>query len=558
DVARSAVRDAYVAAYHHWRKVGRMSDPESWVRPQAWGRAHRRARVRPGHREKGLSPEQGQVLAGLAGLTDTQRRTLLLTHLAALPMDAIGRELGIPRPEVEHQLQQGTVQFALAVDCESTTVRPRLESLAPIVTSPGLPRVTTIRRNGVRRRRWHALGGAVVVLALAIGSGWIVSTHSPALSAGARRALEHPVTAGMLLGPHDLTPLAASGWHTTSTSGNTSGSGLHSPCQAHRFADDRGLGAWVRTFAGPRERQVVQSVEVSASPGATAATYDRTVHWYAGCTQAQAHLDDSYRVRGLGDDAVALDLTVHGGDRYLITIARSGETTQTTLLHTAVTHDRIGDVTRVAAAAMRGICRSGAVSHCHAGPVRAKHALLPSGEAPGMLATVDLPLLASVSSPWVGTDATTGTDNPAATPCDHTKFTGSGRTPQTRSFVIPGASLPTQFGVTETYAAFADAKSAAAFADGIGHQMQTCEHRNLGSTVSDPFTATGVSGWRVTSEIDAKRTKVTYWMGVVRVRTLVAQVGFTPTTKVDLSRAEFDALVVRARDRLKILSRSAT
>ena len=60
------------------------------------------------------------------------------------------------------------------------------------------------------------------------------------------------------------------------------------------------------------------------------------------------------------------------------------------------------------------------------------------------------------------------------------------------------------------------------------------------------------------SEIDAKRTKVTYWMGVVRVRTLVAQVGFTPTTKVDLSRAEFDALVVRARDRLKILSRSAT
>ena len=125
----------------------------------------------------------------------------------------------------------------------------------------------------------------------------------------------HPVTEAMLLQPSDLSSIAPTGWQTTSTSGNTAGSGLHTPCQASRFADDRGLAAWVRTFSGPGGRTAVQSVEVSASPGATVATYRSTVNWYAGCTRARMHLVDSYRVAGLGDQAVALDLSAPGGDR---------------------------------------------------------------------------------------------------------------------------------------------------------------------------------------------------------------------------------------------------
>jgi DNA-directed RNA polymerase specialized sigma24 family protein len=30
--SRAAVRDAFVVAWHHWRKVSRVEDPESWVR----------------------------------------------------------------------------------------------------------------------------------------------------------------------------------------------------------------------------------------------------------------------------------------------------------------------------------------------------------------------------------------------------------------------------------------------------------------------------------------------------------------------------------------------
>ncbi len=33
--SRSAVRDTFVVAWHHWRKVSRDGDPESWARPHA-------------------------------------------------------------------------------------------------------------------------------------------------------------------------------------------------------------------------------------------------------------------------------------------------------------------------------------------------------------------------------------------------------------------------------------------------------------------------------------------------------------------------------------------
>src|SRR5690242_17412051 len=77
--SRSAVRDAYVAARHHWSKVAKAPDPEQWVRPRAWAIAQRRHTARPWHKEKGVSPEQAALLEALHKLTDVQRKTLLLT-----------------------------------------------------------------------------------------------------------------------------------------------------------------------------------------------------------------------------------------------------------------------------------------------------------------------------------------------------------------------------------------------------------------------------------------------------------------------------------------------
>ena len=53
--AQSAVRDAYVGAWQHWRKVSRLEDPLDWVRPRAWQLAQRRHTARIWHRNKGLT-----------------------------------------------------------------------------------------------------------------------------------------------------------------------------------------------------------------------------------------------------------------------------------------------------------------------------------------------------------------------------------------------------------------------------------------------------------------------------------------------------------------------
>ena len=72
--ARAAVRDAFVVAWHHWRKVERLEDPETAVRPSAWRHAQRRHTARLWHREKGLDPEVKDAFDILGQLTMRQRK----------------------------------------------------------------------------------------------------------------------------------------------------------------------------------------------------------------------------------------------------------------------------------------------------------------------------------------------------------------------------------------------------------------------------------------------------------------------------------------------------
>src|SRR5690554_4274762 len=64
--ARVGVREAYTAAWHHWRKIAHLDDPSDWVRPQAWRRAQRRHTARLGRRDKDLAADNRQVLTALA------------------------------------------------------------------------------------------------------------------------------------------------------------------------------------------------------------------------------------------------------------------------------------------------------------------------------------------------------------------------------------------------------------------------------------------------------------------------------------------------------------
>jgi DNA-directed RNA polymerase specialized sigma24 family protein len=557
--SRTAVRDAYVATRHHWNKVGRMADPEQWVRPRAWSIAQRRHSARRWHREKSLSKDQAALLEALHRLSDAQRKTLVLTHLAAVPLGDIGREIGETQDRTEQLLQSATAAVAVDLDADSTSIRARLESLGEMADTVKLPRPPIIRRNGLRRRRNHAVVGSVLAVLVTIGAGALVMPDAADPTPPRPSTL---VSKKMLLTAEQVAPLSPKQpWQVTGTSDNTEGEGLNTMCQAARFADPRGLGTWVRKFvATTPQRSLVQTVEISNSPGAAKKAYDTTLGWYTGCTVPRVQLVDAYAVHGVGEQAQILRIRIPDKQprSFLIGIARSGALTTSTVLETSTPEPPTPNLMVTAlTASMQNLCSSEVAGDC-VGAVSTQAALPPAtGEAAGMLAIADLPTIADVMHAWAGTDPVPARLNVAATTCDQADFTKSGaKDPVTRSYLIPEADLPKRFGLTETRGEFSTGKAASAFVGRIVTRMKTCPKRDLGSSVShEVVRIKGTAGpsyglWRLENQVNKKEDVVPFWMGVVQVGRQVAQVTLTPVGKYDVDRRTFEALVVRARDRL--------
>ncbi len=569
--ARSAVGDAFIAARHHWSKVGRLPDAEEWVRPRAWAMAQRRHVARLWHREKGITDEQRSVLSALHDLPDQQRKVLLLTHLAGMNVDEVGRELGETPAQVEHVRALATESFCRRTDRSTGDADDRtddgvlgaIESLAPIAEATSLPQLVTIHRDGRRRRRLHGIAGVVALLALTLVCGMFVVRGRVEQPASATPQVKpRPVTEAMMLSPlqaQDLAPRER--WQLLETSDNTTGSGINTVCQDTRFADPRGRRAFVRMFTatgGPR-RHLIQTIEISRSPQAAAAAYRTVLGWFAGCSEARLQLLNAYRVTGLGEEAQMLKLRIPGGvgRTYLVGLARTGSLTVSTVLETM--NGRPVAVRRAVdalTAALQNVCDSDPSGPC---PVAVRAAPVlppPSGETPGTLAAADLPVVGRINRPWVGTRPVPARPNLAATTCDKTNFRKAGAPGAlTRTFLIPQARLSKRFGITETYGAFATPARARALVRSVSAAMVSCEKRDLGAEVSsgaaqpNGYRGSEYALWRLDSEIDETST-VGFWMGVARVGRYVAQVNFTPVGDNDIDEVTFQALIARTRDRL--------
>lgn len=570
--ARVAVKDAYVAARHHWNKVGRLDDPESWVRPRAWAAAQRRHSARPWHREKKLTEQQVAVLEALHKLPDAERKTLLLTHLAALPLPEIGREIGVTQERVEHHLQSATATLALALDIDSTGVRAALQSLEPAVSGARLPRAPLVRRSGIRRRRLHAVLGSAALVLTTIGAGTFVVQGATADRD--RQPEEKPkelVPRSALLRPGTLAQATGDQqWQMKRTDDNTQGSGINSLCQSRRFADEEGIGTWVRRFQSPGKpaRKLIQTVDISASPGAAQAAYKTTRGWFAGCQNARLQLLNAYRVTGVGDQAELLLLRIPDETQrsYFVGISRTGSLTVSTLVETDDGRPPSpAAVTRTLASSVRGLCDTEPAGACVNRP-RARPVLPPpSGEGRGMLAVADLPIIEKVKPRWVGTPPAPARGTPSATTCERAQFRKAGALgPRTRTFLIPKAKqLPKRFGITQTVARFKGVPKARKFVENVTGKMAACPDEQLSSTVPvSQVVPKGVGDsqyglWRLESQIDKAENKVAFWTGVARVGPYVTQVTFAPVEGADVDEQTFRALLTRARDRLNELKKSS-
>lgn len=563
DASRRAVREAFVAARHHWGRVSRLARPEDWVRPRAWSMAQRRHATRLWRREKGLTDGQRSVLDGLHALPGQQRKALLLHDLAGLGEPEIGQELGVPVARVPALLTRARSRYAARTGSDPDRVRQSVEQLDAVVASAALPQPAVVERHGRSRGRLYTVAGVLGVLAIVLGGGWFVTGTAEQTTAVTPPKRLDPVEESMLLASSDLGLLdRKQQWQELSTDDNTKGTGINSVCQSSRFADPDGVATLVRRFGaeGKPRRSLVQTVEASGSTEAASAAYETTLGWFAGCDEARLQLLNAYRLDGIGDEGRLLRLRIPGRSlrTYLVGVVRTGDLTVSTVLLT-----RNAAAPRAVAAAglltraVRGLCASPAAGTCATHTEVVPMLPPPSGEEPGTLAVADLPAIGKVDSPWSGTDAKATRVNLAATTCDKTSFVKAGAANAiSRTYLIPQAKkMPNRFGLTETVGTFGNLRKARALVQDIRNAMAGCEKKDLGAKVSnqidqpDAYRGSEFALWRLDSEISDDET-VGFWMGVARVGIHVAQVTFTPTGEYDVDVETFRALVTRARDRL--------
>jgi DNA-directed RNA polymerase specialized sigma24 family protein len=586
--AQAAVRDAYVSAWHHWRKVERLPDREAWVRPHAWNLAQRRHAGRIWHRNKGLSPEHRTVLEGLARLPAAQRRTLLLVQLAAIPMEQAARELGITREATERNLQAATANLAVHLDTDATGLRLALLDLAEATGDVTLPRAPIVRRAGRKRRQAHTVVAVAAATVVAIGSGAVayqppapgVGQAAPATSGTGDQTSSGPTpdaagqtqsaqsaqdvgqpTADDLLDADQIRRLGAdSSWTVERTHANTTGDGINTVCQKARFADPDGLAALVRTFAptdGSR-RRAVQTVELSASPAQARRGFETTLGWYAGCQVGRLQLLHAYKVDHIGDQASVLTMREwrRPVTTYSVAVARIGSVTTSTVGRTVGTDPPpTAQVVQSLADSVAMLCGRSGSTGCAKQPTFRAVPPPPAGGERGVLAVPDLPPVGNIDKPWVATDADPE-PNPSMTTCDRARFGAAGaRSLRARIYLVPEANLPSRFGISETYGVFPTKQRARRFVAEVRRSVAGCEARDLATRVGMAHhgrvdrSGAEWSIWTLHTEV-TRRMTVDFHVGFVRTGRVVAQVTFVPAPKDDITAERFRDLVIRAGDRL--------
>lgn len=588
--SRGAVRDAFVAAWHHWHRVARSADREASVREIAWGKAQRRHGARPWHRDKDVDPATRSTLDALATLGAQQRRVLVLAHLASVSVPDLAREVGLTVPAAEQHLQQATAAFVLARGIPAAGVNAALEPLTAVTRQTTWPRGSLVRRTGVARRRTHTVVGVVGVVAALVLSGLFVTDPSglrPTLAqavegvgvtdeGGADADVVPEVSGGepaellprstLLAAPQLARALPGAGWTVASTSDNSEGNGLLLPCQVERYVDPDGEATLVREFragqqGAPVRPTAVQLTEVSSSPAAARRAVRTLTGWVGACTDVEprTQLVASRAVEGVGDDAVQLVLRDWEAPvtTSVVQVARTGSVlTATSVTSAGERAPAPAAVAGLQAAAVDGVCEVRGAGPCARTPRVTDVAPPAPRRAPAMISEIDLPPVSGVDQPWVGTDPAPARTNTAATSCDSSSFSGSfegaaWQRGSTRTFLVPEADLPTEFGLTETLGSLPPAQ-AQGFVERVRDRLDTCSD-DLGTDVTriggSDAGGTSLDAWQLTAEVSDDRS-IRFFMAVVRDGTSVAQVGFVPAPGVALRDGAFVGLAERARVRL--------
>lgn len=588
--ARSAVRDAYVVAWHHWRKIARQERPEDVVRSYAYRFGLRRRSARPWARRKDGDEDVRATLEALAEISLPQRKAVILTQLAGVDMEQAAREIGVPIETAERELAAGAALFAHDRQIPTTGIHQVLVDLERLTRTVTWPRITIIRRAGGARRRAHTLIGATAAVAVFAAAGAVVTDGTglrPTLDREARRlaasagvhGTEVALPASSLLSAASVaTSLGGKGWTVDSTTDNSTGNGLVQPCQSTRYADPHGTAALVRRLhagTGARTATYLQSTEASTSATAAQRAYGRALAWFTACEPAknqdiaklpQTHLVSTGVVKGLGDQSAIVVLhTTAPTATYVVGVARTGQFTTMTSLRSSVAParaDRAGLATLLGTAVDQ-LCALPGGGTC--APARTKVTdapAFPIGSSSAFLSEIDLPAVGTDHGRLVGTTpkkVTAGREDTNVLGCDVVSLVKSyAGTPihsnLTRSFVFVASDLPKQTGLTQVVGAL-PVPRARAFATKMTQQLTKCPglNKSMGTHVIEVAhhhgARTDLHAWQMSTELSGNRS-IEYDVAIVRSGGALSQVIYVSAKGARMRDADFVALAQRALERI--------
>ena len=429
--ARAAVRDAFVVAWHHWRKVSRLEDPEAWARA-----ARLVARAAPAHRPA-LAPRQGprprdQGHPRRAGQAADDPAPDAAAHPAGqrARMADMAREVGIPRAEAERELQTATAQFARAARRVHHEHPRRVRGGARARRGAAAGRgATIIRRAGAARRRTHTAVGVVAAVAALVLTGVLVTDAAgvrPTLDRGARGRRPRrrtggvarpeaepaalPGTAMLTARQRRRTPCAGRAGASTTPTTTPTATAWCCPASRRGTPTRGATAALLRTFVHLATRRpaarspAYQATEVSQTTKAAGRTFDRTarlVRRLPRRPRVQLLHDLPARPRRRPGDPASCCAPGGSRRRMVVGVARTGALTTTTL----VPRRRVRrPPTRAARPTCcpppsTSLCDLPDAGACAHRPRTAVAPPVPVGQVPGMLGEIDLPPVDGVTPP---------------------------------------------------------------------------------------------------------------------------------------------------------------
>lgn len=586
--ARSGVRDAFVVAWHNWRKTVHAEDPEAVVREAAWRNTLRRASARRWRRDQDFDAEVCGVLDALADLSTTQRRLLVATQLAGMTMHQAARDVALPVEAAERELAAGAAEFATVRALSNSEIPSALSSLAPATRTVRWPRVTIIRRAGAARRRAHTIVGAVAVAAALVIAGVVVTDSN-----GARPLLDRevqPVPSGIVEQPQVALPdtvllpvdpvreeLGGGGWRIRRTNDNSEGDGRALTCQQQRYADPDGEAAWVRVLRDKplRDggRRVIQAAEASRHEAAAKRAYRTYRDWFAGCLAAtgdgdnppQHRLLGTWQIKGVGDSAhLFLLRNDQTGISYATALSRTGRLVTVVSLESTALAARVNreGLASLLGTAVNRMCDLPAAGRCTRTPDLDEVPVFPAGDEPAVLSEWDLPPAGEGNGPWVGPSAVPlDADNGelGVVSCSEVSLAGAFRGAEFRhgafrSFVLPTADLPVEFGLSQTVAAL-PRRRAGGLATQVRNRLEGCPDTDAGAGTTVRVLTEWERGqrslraWQLETELADEQT-VVYNIAFLRRGTSVSMLLFVSVPGAQMSDSNFIGLSERAMQRL--------